>query len=73
MDEMGHRFATGRGMSQEHYATIQCRVANDIERLTKELEYNRKWYVSCLKCNKVFFKDILIEGVCRHCTYPEKI
>ncbi len=74
MDNIGHRLATGkRGMKQEHYAAIQCRLADNIESMKKEMEYNEKWYVSCLKCNKVFFKDILIEGVCRGCTYPEKI
>ena len=71
MDGIGHRLATEKGMSQEHYATIQCSIANHIERLTKKLEYNRKWYVSFLKCNKVFFKDILIDGVCRKCTYSK--
>jgi len=72
MYNMGHRLATGaRGMKQGHYATIQCRIADDIERLTKELEDNRKWYVSCTKCNMVFYKEILIDGVCRGCTYPE--
>lgn len=70
MDGIGHKLAIGKGMKQDHYASIQRRITDDIESLTKELKYNRKWYVSCLKCNKVFFKDILIHGMCKECFYP---
>ncbi len=67
MDGIGHKLATSKGMKQGHYAAIQCRIADDIERLTKELEYNRKWYTSCLECNKVFQKELLVGGICRNC------
>lgn len=68
MDSMARILASGRGISQNHYASIQSRIINDIERLTKEYEENKEEYVSCKKCNRVFLKEVLSkEGCCVNC------
>ena len=67
MDNIGHRLALKKGITQEHYAAIQTRISSMIEELTEELEDNRRIYQSCTKCNRVFFIDKLTEGVCPNC------
>jgi len=73
MNDLGHDLATSKGMGQEHFAAIQCRLADTIEHATREIEHNRKFYGSCPKCNKIFLKEMMVRGVCRNCLNKPKI
>ena len=67
MDNYGRKLSVTKGMKQGHYAAIQSRITNDIERLTKELKLNKELYVSCPVCNKIFHIAVLFEGTCLGC------
>lgn len=69
MDERGKKLACSIGMSQRHYASIQCKIQNSIKELEMELKDNQEQYKSCISCNLIFHKDTVIinKGECPVC------